>query len=95
MLGAPQAEIGWGSGLEVAQRAAQAALRSGDYAAATMHAERAAKAAPQGVDLVPLRLCGDWLAAQVSIDAFKRGLARPRPYKGFQDWRRRMRRWVK
>src|ERR1700687_2346053 len=45
--------LGWGSGLEVPQQPgpAQAELAAGDYAAATSHAERAAKAAPQNADL--------------------------------------------
>jgi len=71
--------LGWGSGLEVAQqaRAAQAALAAGDYAAATSHAERAAKAAPQNADLWFLfgyaaRLGGHY---QTSADAFQHGLA--------------------
>ena len=77
----PQTEpsIGWGSSLEVAQqaRAAQTALAAGDYAAASSHAERAAKAAPQNADLWFLfgyaaRLGGRY---QTSVDAFQRGLA--------------------
>src|SRR5450432_1050209 len=71
--------LGWGSGLEVAQqaRAAQAALAAGDYAAASSHAESAAKAAPQNADLWFLfgyatRLGGRY---QASADAFQRGLA--------------------
>ncbi len=79
--------LGWGSGLEVAQqaRAAQAALGAGDYAAASSHAERAAKAAPQNADLWFLfgyaaRLAGRY---QVSADAFQRGLAvRPTSVQG-------------
>jgi tetratricopeptide (TPR) repeat protein len=85
--GAPQATLGWGSGLEVAQqlRAAQAALRAGDYSAASMHAERAAKAAPQNADLWFLfgyaaRLAGRY---PTSVDAFRRGLAvRPSSVQG-------------
>src|SRR5450755_518023 len=79
--------LGWGSGLEVAQqaRAAQAALAAGDYAAASSHAERAAKAAPQNADLWFLfgyaaRLAGRY---QISADAFQRGLAvRPASIQG-------------
>jgi tetratricopeptide (TPR) repeat protein len=79
--------VGWGSGLEVAQqaRAAQAALATGDYAAASSHAERAAKAAPQNADLWFLfgyatRLAGHY---QISADAFQRGLAvRPASVQG-------------
>ena len=74
-----ESSIGWGSGLEVAQqaRAAQAALAAGDYAGASAHAERAAKAAPQNADLWFLfgytsRLAGHY---QTSIDAFQRGLS--------------------
>jgi len=86
---APNAEntLGWGSGLEVAQqaRAAQAALVAGDYAAASSHAELAAKAAPQNADLWFLfgyaaRLAGRY---QASADAFQRGLAlRPASIQG-------------
>src|SRR5260370_1626992 len=72
-------QLGWGSGLEVAQqaRAAQAALAAGDYAAATSHAERAAKAAPQNADLWFLfgyaaRLSGHY---QTSVAAFQHGLS--------------------
>jgi tetratricopeptide (TPR) repeat protein len=72
-------QLGWGSGLEVAQqaRAAQAALAAGDYAAAMSHAERAAKAAPQNADLWFLfgyaaRLSGHY---QTSVDAFQHGLS--------------------
>lgn len=71
--------LGWGSGLEVAQqaRAAQAALAAGDYAGASSHAERAAKAAPQNPDLCFLlgyaaRLGGYYPA---SANAYQRGLA--------------------
>ena len=79
--------LGWGSGLEVAQqaRAAQAALSAGDYTAASAHAERAAKAAPQNADLWFLfgyaaRLGGHY---QTSADAYQRGLAvRPNSVQG-------------
>jgi len=79
--------LGWGSGLEVAQqaRAAQAALGAGEYAAASAHAERAARAAPQNADLWFLfgyaaRLAGRY---QASADAFQRGLAvRPASVQG-------------
>jgi tetratricopeptide (TPR) repeat protein len=79
--------LGWGSGLEVAQQArtAQAALGAGDYAAASSHAELAAKAAPQNADLWFLfgyaaRLAGRY---QASADAFQRGLAlRPSSIQG-------------
>ena len=79
--------IGWGSGLEVAQqaRAAQAALGAGEYAAASAHAERAARAAPQNADLWFLfgyaaRLAGRY---QASADAFQHGLAvRPASVQG-------------
>ena len=85
----PTAEntLGWGSGLEVAQqaRAAQAELSAGDYTAASAHAERAARAAPQNADLWFLfgyaaRLAGRY---QASADAFQRGLAvRPASVQG-------------
>jgi tetratricopeptide (TPR) repeat protein len=85
----PTAEstLGWGSGLEVAQhaRAAQVALGARDYAAASSHAERAAKAAPQNADLWFLfgyaaRLAGRY---PVSAEAFQRGLAvRPASIQG-------------
>jgi tetratricopeptide (TPR) repeat protein len=79
--------LGWGSGLEVAQqaRAAQAALGAGEYATASAHAERAARAAPQNADLWFLfgyaaRLAGRY---QASADAFQRGLAvRPASVQG-------------
>ncbi len=84
---ASQDSLGWGSGLEVAQqaRAAQTALRAGEYAAAATHAERAAKAAPQNADLWFLfgyaaRLAGHY---QVSVDAFRHGLTvRPSSVQG-------------
>lgn len=75
---APEGGIGWGSGLEVAREAhaAQSALKAGNYALATSHAERAAKAAPQNPDLWFLygyaaRLSGKYAA---SVDAFTHGL---------------------
>ena len=79
--------LGWGSGLEVAQqaRAAQSALRTGDYTTAASHAERAAKAAPQNADLWFLfgyaaRLAGRY---QTSVDAFRHGLVvRPSSVQG-------------
>jgi len=75
---APQGDLGWGSGIEVARqaRAAQDALKRGDYAAAVSFAERAAKAAPQNAELWFLlgyaaRLDGRYQAA---LDAYDHGL---------------------
>jgi tetratricopeptide (TPR) repeat protein len=71
-------DLGWGSNIEVARqaRAAEDALRRGDYTAAMTYAERATKAAPQNTELWFLmgyaaRLAGRY---QVSIDAYQRGL---------------------
>jgi len=70
--------FGWGSGIEVSRqaRAAQDALKRGDYAAAVSFAERAAKSAPQNAELWFLlgyaaRLDGRYPA---SIDAYEHGL---------------------
>ena len=76
--GASQGDLGWGSGIEVARqaRAAQDALKRGDYAAAVSFAERAAKAAPQNAELWFLlgyaaRLDGRY---QTALDAYDHGL---------------------
>jgi tetratricopeptide (TPR) repeat protein len=73
-----QQGLGWGSSIEVARqaRAAQDALKRGDYAAATTFAAQAAKSAPQNPDFWFLygyaaRLDGHY---GTSIDAFNRGL---------------------
>jgi tetratricopeptide (TPR) repeat protein len=70
--------FGWGSGIEISRqaRAAQDALKRGDYSAAVSFAERAAKSAPQNADLWFLlgyaaRLDGRYPA---SIDAYEHGL---------------------
>jgi len=70
--------FGWGSGIDVARqaRAADAALKRNDYAAAVSLAERAAKSAPQDAELWFLlgyaaRLDGRY---PVSVDAYNRGL---------------------
>ncbi len=71
-------ELGWGSSIEVARqaRAAEDALRRGNYSAAVNFAQRAANAAPQDTHLWFLlgyaaRLAGNY---QLSISAFQRGL---------------------
>jgi tetratricopeptide (TPR) repeat protein len=71
-------DLGWGSNIEVARqaRAAEDALKRGDYNAAMSYAERATKAAPQNTELWFLmgyaaRLAGRY---QTSIDAYQRGL---------------------
>jgi tetratricopeptide (TPR) repeat protein len=72
------ANLGWGSGIEVARqaRAAQDAINRGDYRGAVSFAQHAADAAPQNVDLWFLLGYAARLAEQyqVSIDAFNRGL---------------------
>ncbi len=70
--------LGWGSSIEVARegRAAQDALKRGDYAAAVSFAERAAKSAPQNAESWFLlgycsRLANHY---QDSVYAYDRGL---------------------
>ena len=70
--------IGWGSSIEVSRqaRAAEQAMKKGDYRSAAAFAERAAKSAPQVPDFWFLygyasRLAGDY---SNSVDAFQRGL---------------------
>jgi len=70
--------LGWGSSIEVARqaRAAEDALKRGDYNSAVTFAEQAARAAPQNADLWFLfgysaRMAGHY---QVSEDAYRRGL---------------------
>ncbi|HLK34348.1 MAG TPA: tetratricopeptide repeat protein, partial [Terriglobales bacterium] len=83
---APQG-IGWGASIEVARvaRAAQDAMRRGEYAKAADFAQRAANAAPQNADLwftygYAARLAGRNAA---SVDAYNRGLqARPSSIQG-------------
>src|SRR4051812_37340217 len=77
---APQQGIGWGSGIETARsaRAAQDALKKGDYNSAVLFATRAANSAPQDANLwfglgYASRLAGKY---QVSIDAYQKGLQR-------------------
>src|SRR5262249_1463783 len=85
--GEEPSSIGWGAGLEVAReaRAAQEALRGGHYNDASIHAEKAAKAAPQNADLWFLygyaaRLSG---RNEASLSAFKHGLTvRPSSIQG-------------
>ena len=74
---APQG-IGWGASIQVARvaRAAQDAMRRGDYAKAAEYAQRAANAAPQNPDLwfgygYAARMAGRDAA---SVDAYNRGL---------------------
>jgi tetratricopeptide (TPR) repeat protein len=71
-------EISWGTSIDVARqsRAAEDALKRGDYNAATNYASNAAKAAPQEARLWFLlgyasRLSGKY---NESVDAFNRGL---------------------
>jgi tetratricopeptide (TPR) repeat protein len=70
--------IGWGASLEVAReaRAAQEALRGGHYAESAVHAEKAAKAAPQNAELWFLFGYASRLAGhnEASLSAFKHGL---------------------
>lgn len=77
----PQAadrSLGWGSNIQNARlaRAAESALKSGNYSAAVEYAQRAADSAPNDPQLWFLlgyaaRLAGK---SQVSIDAYNRGL---------------------
>ena len=74
---APQG-IGWGASIQVARvaRAAQDAMRRGDYAQAAEYAQRAANAAPQNADLwfaygYAARMAGRDAA---SVDAYNHGL---------------------
>jgi tetratricopeptide (TPR) repeat protein len=85
---APQSGgIGWGSSIEVsrAARAAEDALKRGNYAAAVDFAARATNLAPQDASLWFLlgytsRMAGRY---QTSLDAFERGLkARPNSIEG-------------
>ena len=75
---APSQGLGWGSSIEVARqaRAAQDALKKGNYTAAAEFAERAAKAAPQNTELWFLAGYASRLADryQASVDAYTRGL---------------------
>ena len=70
--------LGWGSSIEVARqaRAAQDALKKGDYSSAVDFSEQAAKAAPQNADLWFLfgyaaRMAGRY---PVSVEAYTHGL---------------------
>lgn len=71
-------ELGWGSNIQNARlaRAAEAALKSGNYSAAVDYAQRAAQSAPNDPRLWFLlgyaaRLAG---RSQASLDAYNRGL---------------------
>ncbi|MGB8832140.1 MAG: tetratricopeptide repeat protein, partial [Candidatus Sulfotelmatobacter sp.] len=70
--------FGWGSSIEVSRlaRAAQDALKRGDYKAAAGYAESAAKSAPQNADLWFLLGYVERLNEHfpASIDAYNRGL---------------------
>jgi len=76
--GSSTQNLGWGSSIEVARqaRAAQDALKKGDYGAAVAFAEQAAKAAPQNADLWFLLGYSARLADRypLSVDAYKHGL---------------------
>jgi tetratricopeptide (TPR) repeat protein len=77
---APQSgqNFSWGSGIEVARqaRAADAALKRNDYAAAVSYAEQAAKSAPQDPEMWFLLGYAARLAErnQLSVDSYNRGL---------------------
>jgi tetratricopeptide (TPR) repeat protein len=70
--------FGWGASIDVARqaRAADDALKRGDYAAAVSFAERAAKSAPQDPEIWFLLGYSDRLADhyQASVDAYNHGL---------------------
>ena len=77
---APQSgpDFSWGSGIDVARqaRAADAALKRNDYAAAVSYAEQAAKSAPQNAEMWFLlgytaRLADRY---QLSVDSYNHGL---------------------
>ncbi len=76
---APQSpDFSWGAGIDVARqaRAADAALKRGDYAAAVNYAEQAAKSAPQNAEMWFLlgytaRLADRY---QLSVDSYSHGL---------------------
>jgi tetratricopeptide (TPR) repeat protein len=79
--------MGWGSSIAVARetRAAREALQKNDYRAASSHAARAAKSAPQNPDLWFLYAYAARLAGQYSesVDAYNRGLqGRPSSIEG-------------
>jgi tetratricopeptide (TPR) repeat protein len=73
-------DLSWGSGIDVARqaRAAQDALKRGDYAAAVSFAQQAAKSAPQNAELWFLLGYAARLGERypLSVDAFNRGLQR-------------------
>ena len=71
-------DLSWGSGIDVARqaRAADAALKRNDYAAAVNYAEQAAKSAPQNAEMWFLlgytaRLADHY---QLSVDSYNHGL---------------------
>lgn len=73
-----QPQLGWGSNIQNARlaRAAESALKSGNYSAAVDYAQRAAQSAPDDAQLWFLlgyaaRLAG---RTQLSVDAYNRGL---------------------
>jgi tetratricopeptide (TPR) repeat protein len=83
----PRPELGWGSSIEVARqaRAAEDALRKGNYGAAMEFARRAAEAAPQDTHLWFLLGYAARLRANyaLSVNAFQRGLrANPNSMEG-------------
>jgi tetratricopeptide (TPR) repeat protein len=77
---APQSgqDFSWGSGIDVARqaRAADAALKRNDYAAAVSYAEQAAKSAPQNAEMWFLLGYAARLAEryQLSLDSYNHGL---------------------
>ncbi|HKF22266.1 MAG TPA: tetratricopeptide repeat protein [Candidatus Angelobacter sp.] len=74
------ASMGWGSSIEVGRnaRAAQDALKKGDYAAALTFSQRMTQAAPNDArNWFLLGYCGRLAGRfQTSLDAYRRGLAR-------------------
>jgi tetratricopeptide (TPR) repeat protein len=86
---APQTspDFSWGSSIEVARqaRAAQDALKRGDYAAAVSYAQQAAKSAPQNAELWFLLGYAARLAERfpLAIESYNRGLQQqPNSVKG-------------
>jgi len=74
----PQKQLGWGSNIQTARlaRAAETALKAGQYAAAVEYAQRAADSSPNDPQLWFLLGYAARLArkSQLSLDAYDRGL---------------------
>jgi len=75
-----ETDFSWGAGIEVARqaRAADEALRRGDYATAVAHAQQSVNSAPQDAELWFLLGYAARLNSQyaLSLDAYNRGLKR-------------------